>query len=161
MINKKADFENSLNALGPLVITKDYKFVLSRYFDGVFRGLLVNIDEYICWFQQGKSVVELRQESEELLWHWSGVKYTILGSIFWVFPGPRILAEVLPHYTQCVLMLLIAIERYIIVCHPIRTDVFLSRKRRITMYAFATISLAAVCTLLSFHYFNTAIDWMG
>ncbi len=132
-----------------------------RYSDGFIRRPLTKIDKYICWFQPEKSPQEIYLESSEVFWHLSGIKYTKLGTILWFLPGPRILAEVLPHYTQCILMLLMAIERYVIVCHPTRADSILSRKRRIAMYVFATISLTAVCTLLSSHYFNTAIDWRG
>ena len=123
--------------------------------------LLVKVESYICWFRQGKSRAEIIGESYSRLWHWRGGSFSVLGALIWSSESPRVLAEVLPHYAQCILTLLIAIERYVIVCHATQAKEILSKIRRIRIYVNATILLTGASAYLSYHYWKVVRDPNG
>ncbi len=95
---------------------------------------------------------------EKYFWKFNGPLYSELGNLFYDHSEPRVLTEILPHYTQCILMLFMALERYILICHPTSAQQLLSRERRIVLYSFVTLSIITLCTTLSCHYWATVFD---
>ncbi len=70
------------------------------------------------------------------------------GSLFWDREDARLFSEIVPHCIQCILLLAMAAERYILVCHPIHAVVLLNRRRRITFYT--TITILIICLVVLF-----------
>ena len=85
-----------------------------------------------------------------------------LPDILWEAPGPRILAEIIPHFTQCFLILSMSFERYILVCRANHVEAILSTKKRTVFYSIVTLVLLAVpvfCFFAYRHYFTHADDF--
>ncbi len=63
---------------------------------------------------------------------------------------PRLFIDMGPHVSNCLIILGMAYERYILVCFPSAAKTILSRKRRIILYAII-LAIIAVCwtTLLT------------
>ncbi len=59
--------------------------------------------------------------------------------------GVRNALEFIPHVTQCLLLLGMGLERYILVCHPTKKNSWLSKPKRLVFY----ILLLALIGLLS------------
>ena len=53
----------------------------------------------------------------------------------------RLFSEMYPHCIQCILILAMAVERYIIICLPTRSKFILSRKKRLCFYVIITLTL--------------------
>ncbi len=56
----------------------------------------------------------------------------------------RLVSELVPHYVQCILMLCMALERYILICHATAASQILNKKRRIICYNFIVAFLIFV-----------------
>ncbi len=76
-----------------------------------------------------------------------------IGIIWWT-PGPRIMSEIVPHFSQCFLMLFMSFERYILVCHPIQAEQILTPKRRSVFYVVATLIVLSIPIATFFTYNN-------
>ena len=63
------------------------------------------------------------------------------GTLLWGREESRLFSEIFPHCIQCVLILSMAVERYILVCLPTRASSLLSRKRRQLFYIIITLTL--------------------
>ena len=78
----------------------------------------------------------------------------VLLDAFGKYDYPRDIAELAPHFAQCLLMLAMSIERYILICHPSSAKQLLSRPRRIL---FAAIITFLVFSLILFVYVFYAV----
>ncbi len=122
------------------------------------------MDVHLCWWPVEHYDTDYDYEYEYEydgveLWSWTAPQWSSIGGIFWKNSGPRILSEVIPHYTQCILTLVIAIERFILICHPTRAKQLLSRKKRIVSYVLITALLLGLCSFLSYHYLILGQDF--
>ena len=67
-----------------------------------------------------------------------------------LLPGPQLISELVPHYIQCFLILLMSIERYILVCHSATAKFILTHKRRYIFYATVTCLLSLLTVFVIF-----------
>ena len=122
------------------------------------------MDDYLCWWRSNGEKYYYTEDyyyyvyDYYSLWNWRHSVSSILGRLLYLESGPRILSEVLPHYSQCTLMLLIAAERYILICFPTTAKQILNRKRRVIGYVFVTFFLIGLCGAASYHYWRSALD---
>ena len=81
-----------------------------------FRRFLPQIDSYLCWwgFEKYGHTFDDSLHTTNKLWNWDDTRRSVIGRLSWSDAGPRLLSELLSHYTQCSLMLLMAAERYIL-----------------------------------------------
>ncbi len=66
----------------------------------------------------------------------------------------RSFSEIYPHCIQCILILAMAVERYIIVCLPTRSKFILSRPRRLCFYVIITLTLVLLGAFFAAAYRN-------
>ena len=62
-------------------------------------------------------------------------------SFFYRKTVARTAVEFIPHISQCLLLLGMSIERYILICHPTRSTDLLSIKRRLLFYGILTTTI--------------------
>ena len=123
------------------------------------------MDDYLCWWRSKREKNYYTDYDYYYgydyysLWNWRESSPSILGDLLFQESGPRILCEVLPHYTQCTLMLLIAAERHILICFPTTAKQILNRTRRVLLYVLVTFFLIGLCGAASYHYWRTAVDF--
>ncbi len=66
----------------------------------------------------------------------------------------RSFSENNPHCIQCILILAMAIERYIVICLPTRSKSILSRPRRLCFYVIITLTLVLLGAIFAAAYRN-------
>ncbi len=77
--------------------------------------------------------------------------YEIEGPIFVYmsfYEATKWILEQVPHFSQCILLATLAVERYILVCYPSGAKTLLSRKKRTSAFVFVTLLLLA-CSSVS------------
>ena len=77
------------------------------------------------------------------MWQWNGMN---VDRFFSQLHTSRDISELLPHYTQCILMLGIALERYVLICHAATAKTYYIGYRRIGFYILVTIALLIPCS---------------
>ena len=108
------------------------------------------------WYAAGKRYSSYYYDYA--IWSWRDPTESVIGQLFWGSGGPRKVSELLPHYTQCCLMSLMAVERYVLICHPSRAKQILSRKKRVAGYSVLTLALLLLCASISFLYWRDAAE---
>ena len=116
------------------------------------RRLMSKIDNYLCWWPD-------YEYDYDSLWDLRHSQNSLLGGFLWGSSGPRLLSEVIPHYTQCILTLLIAIERFILICYPTRAKEILSRPKRVATYISVTVLLLGISCYFWYHYWVLGHDF--
>ena len=76
---------------------------------------------------------------------------SVIHKYTWFSPGLRILSETVPHYIQCLIMLVMASERFVLVCFPTEVREILNSKRRRAFYLLLT---ALLCLTPVFTFFT-------
>ena len=71
----------------------------------------------------------------------------------------RVMTELLPHVSQCVFMFGIAVERYILVCHPTKAKQLLTPRKRFSFCLLLTLILFLVSFPAVYDYAIVAKWW--
>ena len=92
-------------------------------------------------------------QREMLLCQWGVFRHrSAFGDLLWEREESRLLSENFPHSIQCILILAMAVERYILVCHPVRSTALLSGKRRKCFYVTVTFIIVSLGALFLVAY---------
>ncbi len=63
------------------------------------------------------------------------------------YEGTKWALEQIPHFSQCLIMSAIAVERYILVCLPTRADQLLSIRNRVVFYVLITFVVVLLSSI--------------
>ncbi len=99
----------------------------------LFRGPLFKLFDHFC-FREMLPVYDTG----------SGTWHSLIRYLIFTRAGPRLISEIVPHYSQCFLILFMSIERYVLVRYAADAETILSKKRRLAFYTFIIIFLAAL-----------------
>ena len=81
-------------------------------------------------------------------------RQTEIGEVLWHRAEARLLSENFPHCIQCVLMLAMAVERFILICYPARAKQLLRPKRRKGFYVAILLLLSCLGVMFAAAYRN-------
>ncbi len=88
----------------------------------------------------------------EIFWSWRNPQKTRMGTSFWREESLRKISDVIPQFAQCILIVLMALERYIIICHATAATRILTPKIRKILYSITTTSLTAFSVFVFIAY---------
>ncbi len=100
--------------------------------------------QFCSWQQPYESKNMRSTEAYHFNWVWTQPMYTGLERSLWRNPMLRLVSELVPHYSQCVLILCMSVERSIVVCHAASAARLLSKKRLILCYTLIVLILLVV-----------------
>ncbi len=125
---------------GLLLTYKSSRKLLSNF----CRRRLPLFSVQFCSWQPEKRIFLTGSRVYQYIWLWGQPKNSFMGKSLWRNPMLRLISELVPHYSQCVLILCMSVERYILICHAASAARLLSKKRRILCYTLIVLLLLAV-----------------
>ena len=74
------------------------------------------------------------------------------------FEGSKWMLEQIPHFSQCIILTALSIERYILVCYSTRATELLQPRKRVLFYIIVTLLFLVLSSVSVFDTFSDIVS---